>query len=185
MAKKVNIKELARRYTTAVFELAKSENALDKVSKDLEALEALLGDNPELEQLIASPVLSEAEQVETISQLAKAQKFNSLTLNFLSIVARNGRLQYLRQIVTAFRDKIAEENGEIKAEITTAQELSAAQISAIAKDLGAKTGKTVVVIQNVRPEIIGGLIVKIGPKMFDYSIKSRLTKLKNKLKEAS
>ncbi len=183
MAKKVNINELARRYTTAVFELAKSTNKLAQVGKDLEALQGLLAEQGSLAKMLGAKNLSHADQIAVIKDLGK--KFDSLTLNFLMLIAQNGRLEYLSEITSAFQDRIAEENGELKAEITSAQKLAVEQLAAIAKDLSAKTGKTVKITENVKPEIIGGLIVKIGARMFDYSIKSRLTRLKNKLKEAA
>lgn len=183
MAKKVNINELARRYTTAVFELAKSQNKLQQVGRDLESLQTVLKSAPQFIKLISAKTYSPSEQVAALKEFGS--KFDPLTVNFLMVVAQNGRLAYLPEIVDAFRNRIAEENGELKAEITTAQKLGEKLLNEIAKDLSVKTGKTVKVTENVRPEIIGGLIVKIGAKMFDYSVKSRLTRLKNKLKEAA
>ena len=185
MAKKVNINELARRYTTAVFDLAKSEGSLDKVAKDLDTIETLAKTDDYFKRFLNSPVLAEAAQIAMMQEFSKSQKLNKLTLNFLLIVVKNGRLQYLTQIIKSFRERIAAELGEIKAEITTAQKLTDKQLAAIAKDLSNKTGGKIKITETVKPEIIGGLIVKIGAKMFDYSVKSRLTKLKNKLKESA
>lgn len=183
MAKKVNIKELARRYTTAVFDLAKSEGKLERITSDLQAVAQLLQAEPRLKKLLGAKNINVNEQMSLIKAAAKG--FDPLTLNFLMVVTRNGRLHNLSDIIEAFEDQVAESKGEIKAQITTAQELSDKQLKDIAKDLSSKTGKTVKITQNVRPEIIGGLIIKIGAKMFDYSVKSRLTRLKNKLKEAA
>ena len=182
MAKKVNIKELARRYTTAVFDLAKSQNKLDRVEKDLEALKSMLTSEPRLQKVISARTLNGEAQVEFVKEMGKG--FDPLTINFLLIVARNSRLQYLGDIIDAFQHQISEEKGELKAEIITAQKLEDKQVAGIVKDLSAKTGKKVIVDQIVKPEIIGGLIVKIGPKMYDYSVKSRLFKLKTKLLSA-
>lgn len=183
MAKKVNIKELSRRYTTAVFDLAKSQNKLEAVAKDLERLKEILKNQPRLQKIMSAKTLGGADQVSLVKELGNG--FDALTVNFLLIVARNGRLKYLANIVEAFIERIAGENGELKAQITTAAKLDEKQLAAITKDLSAKSGKKIVIEEIIRPEIIGGLIVKIGPKMFDYSVKSRLTRLKNKLKEAS
>jgi len=183
MAKKVNIKELARRYTTAVFELAKATNKLQQVGQDLEGLQNLIKGAPQFIKILSAKTSTASEQIAALKEFGS--KFSPLTVNFLMVVAQNGRLAYLSEIIEAFQDRIAEENGEIKAEITSAQKLDEKQLAAIAKDLSAKTGKTVKITENVKEDIIGGLIIKIGAKMFDYSVKSRLTRLKNKLKEAA
>ncbi len=185
MAKKVNIKELARRYTTAVFDLAKSTNSLNAIAKDLEKLEDLIKSEASIQKFLTSPVVSETEQTSVVREIGKSQGFNSLTVNFLLIIVRNGRLQYLREIAKAFRERIAEENGEIRVEVISAQKLSPTQVKQVAEDLSVKTGKKVMLDESVKPEIIGGLIIKIGSKMFDFSIKSRLNKLKNQLKNVS
>ena len=153
------------------------------MAKDLQGLKTALKSEPALKKSLNAKTLGPKQQVALVRELGK--NFDALTTNFLLVVAHNGRLQYLEEIISAFQDQIAEENGELKAEITSAQKLDDKQVASIAKDLSAKSGKKIVLEQIIRPEIIGGLIVKIGPKMFDYSVKSRLTRLKNKLKESA
>jgi F-type H+-transporting ATPase subunit delta len=185
MAKKTNINELARRYTTAAFELAVADKALDKVSADLENLKSgLLGDE-KTARFLNSPLLTAEKQVEFIKGAVKELKLNSITQNFLLVVARNRRLGNLAKIIEAFQEKIAEEKGEVSAKIISATELDNAQVKKISDDLGKKTGKQVIVKVEVDPSIIGGLIVKIGSAMYDYSVKTKLNRLAEQLKKAS
>ncbi len=184
MAKKVNIQELSRRYTTAIFELAKSQNALDSVAAELDGVTALLAENQELQKMLNSPLLSAAEQVTTVSELARSNKLSPLATNFLLVVANNRRMANLNDIIRAFRERIAEEKNEVTAEVTTAEKLSDGQLKELSAELGKKTGKTVVIEEKIDDTVIGGLVVKIGSKMFDYSVRARLNKLRNQLKSA-
>jgi F-type H+-transporting ATPase subunit delta len=185
MAKKANIQELARRYTTAVFELAKSSGALDSVAGDLDKVVQTLAVDEKLRKKLNSPLLTAEKQVELVREVAKALKLGSVTTNFLLIVARNRRVKYLDEIINAFQTKIAEEKGELKAIVTSAEKLSDEQVKQLESELSKKTGKAVQIQEHVEPDIIGGLIVKIGSKMVDYSVRSRLNKLKNQMKAAS
>lgn len=185
MAKKTNVNELARRYTTAAFQLAVSEKALDKVSADLKNLENQFLADEKVVKFLNSPLLTPAKQVEFIKGVAKELGVSSITQNLLLVVAKNGRLGNLKAVVSAFKEKIAEEKGEVTAKIISASELDDAQIKQISADLGKKTGKQVVVQAEVDPSIIGGLIVKIGSSMYDYSIKTKLNRLAEQLKKAS
>ena len=184
MAKKENIREIARRYTTAVLELAKSGNSLDEVRQELQEVLAAVSE-AETAKSLRSPLLSATRQLEIVRELGKKVKASSITTNFLLIIAKNRRLGSLPQIIEYFLERIAEEKGEIKAEVRTAQKLEAAQIAEIETALGKKTGKKVIVAEKVEPALIGGLAVKIGSKLYDYSIKSRLSKIKNQMKSAS
>lgn len=185
MAKKTNINELARRYTTAAFQLAVSEKALDKVSDDLANVEAQLLADAKTAKFLNSPLLTPAKQVEFIKGVAKELKVNSITNNLLLVVAKNGRLGNLKAVIAAFQQKVAEEKGEVNAKIISATELSEAEVKQISADLGKKTGKQVVVQAEVDASIIGGLIVKIGSSMYDYSIRTKLNRLAEQLKKAS
>ena len=185
MAKKTNINELARRYTTAAFQLAVSEKALDKVSADLTNLEAQLLGDAKTAKFLNSPLLTPAKQVEFIKGVTKELKVNSITQNLLLVVAKNGRLGSLKAIISAFQEKVAAERNEVTAKIISATELSEAEVKQISADFGKKTGKQVVVQAEVDPSIIGGLIVKIGSAMYDYSVKTKLNRLAEQLKKAS
>lgn len=185
MAKKTNINELARRYTTAAFELANSNKALDKVSADLQILSAQLEGEAKTQKFLNSPLLTAERQVEFAKGFAKELKLHDITTNLLLVVGRNRRLGNLKQIIAAFQERIAEEKGEVSATIISATELDDAQVKQITADLGKKTGKQVVATVQVDPALIGGLIVKIGSAMYDYSVKTKLLRLSENLKKAS
>lgn len=184
MAGKLNIKELSRRYTTAVFELAKSEKKLSKLEKDLAEIEAIVRDSKELQRLINSPLISTNEQIAVLKEICKKAGFDSLTMNFLLVVARNRRLEFLPQIVASFRSRIQEEAGQVKAEVISAEKLGAAEIKKIEKEISAKTKKDIQLIEKIDPEIIGGLIIKLGSKMYDYSVRSRLSRMAKDMRSA-
>ncbi|PIR34373.1 MAG: F0F1 ATP synthase subunit delta [Alphaproteobacteria bacterium CG11_big_fil_rev_8_21_14_0_20_44_7] len=185
MAKKLNTKELSRRYVTAIFELAKSSGALSKVAKDLDEVQSLLSTSEVLKAMINSPIVSAEQQMIAVEQISEKGKFDALTRNFLTVVAKNRRLKYLAEIITAFKKKISEDNNEIQAEVISAVQLSDAMVNKIKKELSAETGKKVELETQIDAEIVGGLIIKIGSKMYDYSVKSRLNKLRNDLRQAS
>ena len=185
MAKKTNINELARRYTTASFELAASKNQLDAVSADLGNVDAQLLGDAKTAKFLNSPLLTPAKQVEFIKGVAKELNVNPITLNLLLVVARNGRLGNLKAIIEAFLTRKAEEKNEVKAKITSAAKLSDDELKKITDDLSKRTGKTVIVNAEVDESLIGGLVVKIGSAMYDNSVKTKLNRLAEQLKKAS
>lgn len=185
MAGKTNINELARRYVTAVYELAEEGKNLAKVTKDFESLGNALAESADLQKVINSPILGAEKQIIALEEVGKKAKFNAVTINFLKVVASNGRLNVLPAVVTAFKAKVAEEQGEVAALVTSPAPLTAAKIKEIQTELSKVTKKKVIVSETVDPSLIGGLVVKIGSKMYDFSVKSQLNKIKNELKQAS
>jgi F-type H+-transporting ATPase subunit delta len=174
---------IAARYATAVFELAKEDKALDKLEGDVDALAGALAVSADLRDVIASPIYTRDEQAAALVGVAKALKLSGTMANTLSLMAAKRRLFVLPQLVTTLRDRLAEEKGEVTAEITAATELSAAQQKALSKALAASVGKTVKIKMAVDESLIGGLVVKVGSTMIDTSIKSRLAALQNTMKE--
>mgnify|MGYP001766081905 FL=1 len=174
---------IAGRYATAVFELAKEANGLAALEADVAALEQALKDSADLRGLIASPVFSRDEQGRAVTALAARMGLSPTVANTLSLMAGNRRLFVLPQLLSALDDMIAEEKGEVTAEVTAAAELTRTQAEKLAASLKKSVGKTVKLNTTVDESLIGGLIVKVGSKMIDTSIRSKLASLQNAMKE--
>ena len=174
---------VAGRYASALFELAKDAGSVDAVSADLDGFGALLAGNGDLQRLVRSPVFGADEQAAALGAILAKGKIGGLTGNFIQLVARNRRLFVIEDIITAFRALAAADRGEVSASVTSAQELKPAQIKSLQTALKSITGKTVTLNQQVDPSILGGLIVKVGSRMIDTSLKTKLNSLKLRMKE--
>ncbi len=174
---------IANRYATAVFELAKEGKKLKALETDIGALEGAMADSDDLRTLLSSPLYSREEQGTAIAAVAKKMKLSPTTTNTLALLASKRRLFVLPQLAAALRTLLAEERGEVVAEVTSAKALTKAQADKLAKTLKAQIGKAVTINATVDESIIGGLIVKVGSKMIDTSIKSKLNALQNTMKE--
>ncbi len=174
---------VAARYATAVFELAKDAKKLPAVEKDLDALAAALEDSTDFGDLISNPVYSREQLADAIGAIAKKMKLSDIVANTLGLMAGNRRLNVLPQLVATVKAMIAEEKGEVTAEVTAAKALTKAQQDKLAKTLKASVGKDVKISVAVDKSLIGGLIVKVGSRMIDSSIKSKLSNLQNAMKE--
>jgi F-type H+-transporting ATPase subunit delta len=174
---------IAARYASAVFDLANEGKKLKALETDIAALEGAMNDSADFRTLLTSPLYSRDEQAGAIAAVAKKMKLSPTTSNVLSLLASKRRLFVLPQLVSTLRDRLAEERGEVTAEVTTAKALTKAQGDKLAKTLKAQVGKTVTIKETVDESIIGGLIVKVGSKMIDTSIKSKLSALQNTMKE--
>ncbi len=174
---------IAGRYASAVFDLAKDDNGLKALETDINALSGALDDSADLNALIASPIYGRDEQAGAISALAKKMKLSPTVGNTLTLMAQKRRLFVLPQLLVALREKLAEENGEVTADVTSAKALTKVQSDKLAKTLKAQVGKTVMINATVDESLIGGLVVKVGSKMIDTSIRSKLSALQNTMKE--
>jgi len=174
---------IAARYATAIFELAKESKKLKALESDLDALDATLAEGSEFTALISSPIYSREDQAKAIAAIAAKMNLSPMVANALSLMASKRRLFILPQLVRALRDQIAEENGEVTAEVTAAKALTKAQSDKLAKSLKATVGKSVKINATVDENLIGGLVVKVGSKMIDTSIRSKLSALQNSMKE--
>ncbi len=174
---------IAQRYATAVFELAKEGKNLKAVEGDLDALEAALADSADFRDLITSPVYTRDEQGAGVGAIAKQMKLSPTVANVLGLMAQKRRLFALPQLVAALRAAIAEDKGEVTAEVTAAKAMTKAQQDNLAKSLKATTGKDVKINVAVDESLIGGLVVKVGSRMIDTSIKAKLDALQNSMKE--
>ena len=175
--------DIANRYATAVFDLSKTENALEALEKDIVALRAALEQSADLHRLITSPVYSRSEMKTAILAVADALQLSTLVKNTLGLMASNRRLFVLPAMLFALREAMAKHKGEIAAQVTSAKALTKTQLDELAKTLKAKVGKTVNIEAVVNKDIIGGLIIKVGSKMIDTSVQSKLNTLQNTMKE--
>ncbi len=182
MAGKTGNQAIARRYATAFFELASEQSQIDVIANDLTTIEGLLASGGDMDRFIKNTTLRRADQVKALSALAAAFKLSPLAEKLLGVVAQNRRLPDLSAIVAAAQELIAEHRGEVTAEVTAAQALDQAQIDAIASNLKKVLGKNVQVNLHVDAAIMGGLIVKVGSRLIDSSVKTKLERLHRALK---
>ena len=174
---------IAYRYATAIFELAKDEDLLPKIREDADALAAALNESADLRDLIRSPVYGREEQKAAIGAVADQMGLHALTGNTMRLMADKRRLFVLPNLIDALRALIAEENGEITADVIAARELSDDQRNRLAETLKTSVGRAVNINLSVDETLIGGLVVKVGSKMIDTSIRSKLDTLQNTMKE--
>ncbi len=175
---------MAGRYATALFELALEANALDAVRTDLDRFDALMAESADLARVVRSPVFSE-EQVRALSAVLDLAGLRGLSAQFLLTVASNRRLFAVRDIIKAYRGLVARHRGEVAAQVTLAAPPSERHLSAIKEVLNSVTGKDVQIDVKVDPSIIGGLVVKLGSRMVDSSLRTKLNMMKHAMKEVS
>ncbi len=176
---------VAGRYAAALFELAEEQKKLDEVASDLAGIRSLLADSADLRRLVASPVISRDEQGRALSAVLEKAGVSPLTQQFVGVVARNRRLFALDDMCVAYRDLLAGRRGEITAEVTTAQPLSDTQRSALETELRAAMGSKVSLDSRVDASLLGGMIVKVGSRMVDSSLRTKLQRLELALKGAA
>ncbi len=173
----------AGRYATALFDLAKEEGALDAVAADLNRFDGMLAESKDLERLVRSPVFSADDQGRALTSLLSKAGMSPLAVNFFMLLAANRRLFVVRDVIKGFRALVARERGEVTAEVTSAHALSDQQLSELKSALKATAGREVRVETSVDPSILGGLVVKLGSRMIDSSLKTKLNNLKFAMKE--
>jgi F-type H+-transporting ATPase subunit delta len=176
---------MAGRYANALFELALEEHAIDAVKSDLDRFDALIADNPDLQRLVRSPVFTAEEQTRALTAVLEKAAIGGLSARFLKVVSANRRLFAARDMIRAFRTLVAHHRDEAQATITVAETPNDAHLAAIKDALKAVTKKDVQVEVKVDPSIIGGLIVKLGSRMVDTSLRTKLNAIKHAMKEVS
>jgi len=176
--------EVGERYAQALFDLADEKGVLDAVRADLKSLRAAWAESADLRRLATSPVISAEDQGKGLVAIADKAKFNGVTKNFLGLLAQNGRVRDLTAVIAAFETLYAKKTGVVAAEVVTAQTLSAAQLKTIQTALRTSLGKDPELTTRVDPAILGGLKVKVGSKLFDASLKTKLDQMKFALKRA-
>lgn len=174
---------VAGRYATALFELAKEQEALEQVAVELTRFNEALDAFEDLTRLVKSPVFSAEEQGRALAAILEKLEIEGLTRNFLLLVAKNRRLFATPDMIRAFRAMLARERGETSASVTAASKLTEAQVSALKQALKAALGKEVMLEERVDPALIGGLVVTVGSRMVDTSLRTKLNSLKIAMKE--
>ncbi|WP_038147178.1 F0F1 ATP synthase subunit delta [Thioclava atlantica] len=174
---------IAGRYALAIFELSREANSLPALEADVTALSESLAGSAELREMISSPVYGRDAQAAAIGALGAKMGLSEPMSNGLQLMAAKRRLFTLPQLLKSLSELIAEEKGEVTADVTSASELTAAQAAKLAETLKNQTGKTVKLNTAVDESLIGGMIVKLGSRMVDTSIRSKLASLKNAMKE--
>ena len=178
------VASLAERYAAALFDLADERHQLDAVADDLRELRTMLHESADLGRLLRSPVLSREDQAKAIAALGARAGLSELTRHFLGVVAGNRRLFAVPAMIEAYLNQLAERRGEVTAEVTTAQPLNDAQQVTLGEQLRRAVGRRVTVDLHVDASLLGGMIVKIGSRMIDGSLKSRLHRLQLAMKSA-
>lgn len=173
---------LAGRYASALFELARDERQIDSVAGSLRSVHEVLENSPEFRAVTTSPLIDRAEARKAIGATATALKLDPVTTNFLGVLARNGRLRQLPDIIRLFSRLTAEHRGETTAEIVSARPLDDDQIAALKQQLGARAGRNVNIDARVDPSILGGIVVRLGSQMIDASIRTKLNNLAQAMK---
>jgi F-type H+-transporting ATPase subunit delta len=175
---------VAGRYATALFDLAVEEKALDKIRSDLDRFDEMVAGSADLNRLVRSPVFGAEEQVRALTPVLQQAGIDGVSANFIKLVASNRRLFAIRDIIKAFRAMVARHKGEVSASVTVAEPLSNDHLSALKGALNSVTGKDVDLKVEVDPSIIGGLVVKLGSRMVDSSLRTKLNSIKTAMKEA-
>jgi F-type H+-transporting ATPase subunit delta len=175
---------MAGRYATALFELALETNAIEAVKTELDRFDALVGDSADLTRLVRSPVFSTEEQLRALSAVLERMGIRGLAANFLKLAASNRRLFAVRDMIKAFRALVARHKGEATAEVTVAEPLKDPHVDALRAALKSVSGKDVDLDVKVDPAILGGLVVKLGSRMVDSSLRTKLNAIRHAMKEA-
>jgi F-type H+-transporting ATPase subunit delta len=173
---------VAKRYAVALFDLADERHVLDEVASDLRQLRAMLAASSDLSRLVRSPILTRSEQAKAIGALTERAGFSPLVRHFLAVVAKHRRLFAVPAMIEAYLAKLAERRGEVTAEVTAARALSEPQLALLSEQLRRSVGRRVSIDAKLDPGLVGGMIVKVGSRMIDSSLKSKLQRLQLAMK---
>ncbi|HEY5081911.1 MAG TPA: F0F1 ATP synthase subunit delta [Bauldia sp.] len=174
---------VAERYANALFELASEENALGAVEKDLDRFTGLMAESADFTRLVKSPVFSSDEQLRAVTGILERDEIGGLVASLVKVAAANRRLFVVPDMIAAFKRLAAKQRGEVAAEVTSAERLTDGQTADLKAALKASLGKDVTLTAHVDPALIGGLIVKVGSRMIDGSLRTKLNSLKLAMKE--
>jgi F-type H+-transporting ATPase subunit delta len=169
---------MAGRYAAALFELAKDQRQLDQVERDLATLWRMLDESADLRRLVLSPVITTDDQARGFNAILAKAGIAGIVGNFVNLIVRNRRLFALRDMIKVFRALLARERGEVSADVTSAHPLTPEQTQSLADTLRTSIGKNVRIDTRVDPNLLGGLVVKVGSRMIDSSLRTKLNNLK-------
>ncbi|MBW8903283.1 MAG: F0F1 ATP synthase subunit delta [Bradyrhizobium sp.] len=183
-AENPSVSGVSGRYATALFELARDEKSIDAVKADLDRFDAMLADSADLKRLVRSPAFSADAQSKALTAVLERAGITGISANFLKVLTANRRLFAVNDVIRAFRALVAKFKGEATADVTVAETLSDRNLDALKAALQAVTGKDVTLNVKVDRSIIGGLVVKLGSRMVDSSLRTKLNSIKHAMKEA-
>jgi len=183
-AENPSVSGVSGRYATALFELARDENSIDAVKADLDRFAAMLDESADLKRLVRSPVFAAETQLKALSAVLEKAEITGVSANFLKVLAANRRLFAVSEVIRAFNALVAKFKGEATADVTVAETLSDKNLEALKAALKSVTGKDVTLDVKVDPSIIGGLVLKLGSRMVDSSLRTKLNSIKHAMKEA-
>ena len=169
---------MAGRYASALFELAKDQQQLEQVERDLASLQTMLAGSADLRRLVLSPVISAEDQAKALGAVLQKAGISGLTANFVKLIAKNRRLFAAGDMMKAFRALVARERGEVSADVASAHALTPEQMQLLSDTLRTSIGKNVRIDTRVDPSLLGGLVVKVGSRMIDSSLRTKLNNLK-------
>ncbi len=184
MANDTQASNVGARYAQALFDLAKDQNQVQAVEADLKSLKAAIFESRDLRILLASPTFTAEDKGRGLSAIAAQAQFSPTTRKFIGLLAANGRAGALPDVILAFERLSAEARGAVSAQVTTALPLTPAQAQGVAQALRQALGKDPEIETRVDPALLGGIKVKVGSRLFDASLKSKLDSLKFALKRA-
>jgi F-type H+-transporting ATPase subunit delta len=173
---------LAERYAGALYDLADDAKSLDAVAGDLQSMKSMLAESADLRRLVRSPILRREDQEQAIAAIAEKTGAQKLTVNFLRLVARNRRLFALAEMVEAFLAILSSRRGEVRAKVTSAHPLSDDQMAKLEASLRDVAGAKVMVEASVDSSLLGGLVVQLGSRMYDSSLRTKLQRLQHAMK---
>jgi F-type H+-transporting ATPase subunit delta len=173
---------LAGRYASALFDLARDKKQIDAVSRSLDSLNQALADSRELNQLVTSPLVDRDDAAKAFAAISGELNLDPITSNLLGVLARNGRKAQLQPVIRTFRRLAADHRGEITADVISAHPLRDDQVARLKAQLKSRVGSDVAIDARTDPQILGGLIVKVGSQMIDASLKTKLNRLAQVMK---
>lgn len=168
---------LATRYATSLIEVATQSGAIDSIEKDMVSLQKALSESQELNALIGNPVYSKEQQLNAVQDIARKAGFNQTTINFVGVLAQNGRLSALSGILAAFFAEMERRHGVVEAKVVSAFPLSESQQKDLVATLSKTTGKSIRLDLQIDKSLLGGMVVTVGSRMVDDSLKTRLSQL--------
>jgi F-type H+-transporting ATPase subunit delta len=173
----VNAAGVAGRYASALFDLGREQDSLERVGADLVDLKVMLAESPELRRALASPLVPQDAKLGIVRALGEKAGLHDLTVRFLGVLGRQDRLAVIDAVIDTFDTLLADARGEVAVEVVSAMPLSSAQENTVKDMLAGSLGKSINLRSAVDPDLLGGLIVRVGSRMIDASLKTKLRHL--------
>ncbi len=174
---------MSGRYARALFELAQEQNKLDEIKSDLDSFASIMAESDDFTRLVISPIFSAEEQNSALNAILPRTNISDISVNFFKLVARNRRLFAIERIIADYNALLAKHRGEVTAYVSSASQLDEMQLTELKNTLKQAVGQDIQVEATVDPSLLGGLVVKVGSRMIDDSLKTKLDSLKNAMKE--